>query len=154
MVRAVLSLMERLGRAVTRTVVFGLQGVAIGYCIFEYGIQTSHCTGPSMEPTIHDGDIIVIEKISAIRNSFKRDDIVVCRSPSEPDSYLCKRLIGLPGDILTSPDIGSQEVPRGRVWLQGDNYNNSHDSKDFGPVPMGLLKGRAIFKLNTWEILR
>jgi len=144
----------KLGRFFTKTVATGLKGFVIGYCIFEYGIEVTYCTGPSMEPTIHDGDYIVIDKITTMTMSFKRGDIVVCRSPSDPHSFLCKRVIGMPGDLVESPDIGCQFVPKGGVWLQGDNYINSHDSRNFGAVPMGLLKGRAFFKLNTWEPLK
>lgn len=60
----------------------------------------------------------------------------------------------MPGDVLTSPVIGDVTVPRGRVYLQGDNYRNSYDSRTFGPVPIALLEGRAIFKLNKWEPLQ
>lgn len=41
------------------------------------------------------------------------------------------------------------QVPEGHVWLQGDNTLNSHDSRQFGPVPYALLKGRAIVRLRV-----
>ena len=84
------SFVTKLGSLATRT----LKGFVIGYCIFEFGIEVTYCTGPSMEPTIQNGDYIVLEKITTLRKSFKRCDIVVCRSPSDPHSFLCKRLVG------------------------------------------------------------
>lgn len=39
------------------------------------------------------------------------------------------------------------QVPAGHVWLEGDNLENSCDSRDFGPVPQGLIRGRVICKV-------
>lgn len=38
-------------------------------------------------------------------------------------------------------------VPKGHVWLEGDNSENSIDSRTYGPVPMGLIQSRAIVRL-------
>ena len=39
------------------------------------------------------------------------------------------------------------QVPRGHVWLEGDNPLNSTDSRQYGPVPWALLQGRALVKV-------
>lgn len=39
------------------------------------------------------------------------------------------------------------QVPKGHVWLEGDNPLNSTDSRNFGSVPAGLIRGRAVFRL-------
>lgn len=38
-------------------------------------------------------------------------------------------------------------VPKGQMWVHGDNLNHSHDSKAFGSVPLGLLRGKAVLKV-------
>ena len=38
-------------------------------------------------------------------------------------------------------------VPRGQVWLQGDNLKTSRDSREYGPVPVSMLQGKAIYKV-------
>lgn len=43
--------------------------------------------------------------------------------------------------------VGGQ-VPPGHVWLQGDNTLNSHDSRDYGPVPYNMLLGRVVFRVR------
>ncbi|KXJ80152.1 mitochondrial inner membrane protease subunit 1 [Aedes albopictus] len=38
-------------------------------------------------------------------------------------------------------------VPRGHLWIEGDNVQNSSDSRNYGPVPIGLVKSRAICRV-------
>jgi Signal peptidase, peptidase S26 len=38
-------------------------------------------------------------------------------------------------------------IPKGHVWLAGDNVNNSTDSRRYGPVSSQLLRGKVILKL-------
>ena len=44
-------------------------------------------------------------------------------------------------------------IPQGNVWLLGDNPSNSRDSRDYGPVPVGLIMGKAVGKFDfaTWQ---
>uniref|UniRef100_A0A8C3K8Z5 Inner mitochondrial membrane peptidase subunit 1 n=1 Tax=Calidris pygmaea TaxID=425635 RepID=A0A8C3K8Z5_9CHAR len=53
--------------------------------------------------------------------------------------------------------VASRQVPKGHVWLEGDNLRNSTDSRCYGPVPYGLIRGRICFKiwpLNDFGFLR
>ncbi|KAJ3124528.1 hypothetical protein HK098_001076 [Nowakowskiella sp. JEL0407] len=84
-------------------------------------------------------------------------DIVVCISPISPTKFVCKRVIGLPGDkVLINPPLYPDEdqhrkeyliVPEGYVWIQGDNLPFSIDSRDYGPIPVGLIRGRVRARL-------
>jgi signal peptidase I len=47
-------------------------------------------------------------------------------------------------------DVAPQEVPPGHVWLAGDHRDRSADSRVFGPVPVGRIKGRAFLALASW----
>lgn len=38
-------------------------------------------------------------------------------------------------------------VPKRHLWLEGDNSENSIDSRTYGPVPMGLVQSRAAVRL-------
>ncbi|RYQ96243.1 hypothetical protein Ahy_B08g091925 [Arachis hypogaea] len=44
--------------------------------------------------------------------------------------------------------IGLCPMPKGHVWIQGDNIFASHDSRHFGPVPYGLIQGKVFFRKN------
>nr|KAF7429971.1 hypothetical protein H0235_006369 [Vespula pensylvanica] len=97
-----------------------------------------------MEPTIHSKDILFTEHISTRLRWYKKGDIIISICPSNPRQHICKRVVGLPGDSIRH-GFTTHIVPIGHVWLEGDNSSNSTDSRIYGPVPQGLLRGRAIF---------
>jgi signal peptidase I len=51
---------------------------------------------------------------------------------------------------LPCGDVEAQVVPKGTVWLAGDHRDHSADSRAFGPVPVGRIKGRAWMALVSW----
>lgn len=74
-------------------------------------------------------------------------DVVVVRSPEDPKCLLCKRIAALSGERVRTETEEEVKIPKGHVWLLGDNPNWSKDSRHFGAVPYGLIRGRAWFKV-------
>lgn len=68
-------------------------------------------------------------------------------------SNLYGLVLGKGGDVIAVPRAGNfggaqrVEVPLGHLWLQGDNKDNSTDSRDYGPVPYGLIRGKVFVKV-------
>uniref|UniRef100_A0A8C3W1Q7 Mitochondrial inner membrane protease subunit n=1 Tax=Catagonus wagneri TaxID=51154 RepID=A0A8C3W1Q7_9CETA len=86
---------------------YTIQYGCIAHCAFEYVGGVVMCSGPSMEPTIQNSDIVFAENLSQHFYSIQRGDIVIAKSPSDPKSNICKRVIGLEGDkILTNSPSG------------------------------------------------
>ena len=144
--------------------------------------------GPSMQPTLKDGEWVVIERVSSLGESWspRRFDNVVIK---DNDENLSKRIIGLPGDIIeiekglihlnkkelkdpfgrgeisfylvdennnnlkywNGPEAGkavvnlvsqaAQEVPKGFVWVIGDNRRDSW----FGLLPIKNIVGKILY---------
>lgn len=105
-----------------------------------------------MLPTLADHGEYVIEDRLSLRlfpGRLRRGDLVVLQSPIEPGRSICKRIIGMPGDVICVDPTGeyapSSEyviIPKGHVWISGDNAAYSRDSRLYGPVSMSLIQGR------------
>lgn len=71
------------------------------------------------------------------------------RSPGNSSHVAVKRVIGLPGDRITTREPcmkATQIVPYNHVWLEGDaeDPGRSMDSNTYGPVSISLISGRVI----------
>mmetsp|Transcript_36731 Transcript_36731/g.92829 ORF Transcript_36731/g.92829 Transcript_36731/m.92829 type:complete len:189 (-) Transcript_36731:109-675(-) len=124
------------------------------HCISEYLVDLSICVGPSMMPTLEkDGSLVVTEQVSPRLGKLGLGDVVIATSPVDVRFTVCKRVTGMPGDrIVQAPDgpgLPGKEtiVPPGHIWLQGDNADNSRDSRLYGPVPQALVRGRVVYQL-------
>lgn len=106
-----------------------------------------------MCPTLNPkGDVLFAEYITP-RFGLNQGDVVVATKPTDPRISILKRIRGLPGDkIWVHPSTSAVPieitVPKGHVWLEGDNSSQSTDSRHYGPVPVALVRGRA--RLRVW----
>lgn len=111
-----------------------------------------------MSPTFnHHGDIALVERISVHAGRVGVGDVVVARSVQNVRHVVIKRVLGMEGDLV--PVMGPRgrryvTVPAGHVWLQGDNYHNSTDSRTYGPVPYAMVLGKVFFKVLYSEKMR
>ncbi|HNB41481.1 MAG TPA: signal peptidase I [Anaerolineales bacterium] len=133
--------------------------------------------GFSMQPTLQDGEFVLVSKLSYKFGDFQRGDIIVFDFPMNPDEELVKRIIGVPGDHVMVRDShvyvneqmlnenyiaqaplysGDWIVPDGTLFVLGDNRNNSNDSKDWGLLPQGNVVGKAVliyWPPKFWKVL-
>ncbi|XP_063992408.1 mitochondrial inner membrane protease subunit 1 [Diachasmimorpha longicaudata] len=122
------------------------QYTCITHCVFEYIGDFIVCTGPSMEPTIYSKDILFTEHITPRLLKLKKGDIVIAKCPSNPRQHICKRIKAVEGERVRY-GFTTYLIPEGHIWLEGDNSSNSADSRQYGPVPQGLVRARAICKV-------
>lgn len=134
-------------------------------------VQVSVVRGSSMEPCLHDGDRLVVDRVTYSIAEVGRGDVVVLRYPRDPEVDFVKRVVGLPGEsvrlcdgelfvdgvrldgfgcIRDHADFGPLRVPAGQYFVLGDNRPISCDSRDFGLVPGELLKGRV--RARFWPL--
>ncbi|WP_087973331.1 signal peptidase I [Oceanobacillus rekensis] len=133
--------------------------------------------GESMEPTLYDGNLLMVNKIVYDLKDVDRFDVIVFHANKEED-YV-KRVIGLPGDEIeykydqlyvnsekvkekfldsyvqasdskpftqnfTLKEItGKQKVPEGKLFVMGDNRQDSLDSRSFGFISTEQLVGKV-----------
>ncbi|XP_061670283.1 mitochondrial inner membrane protease subunit 1 isoform X5 [Syngnathoides biaculeatus] len=133
---------------------YTIQYGCIAHCAFEYIGEIVVCSGPSMEPTIVNKDVVFSERMTRHLCKIQKGDIVIAKSLFDPNMNVCKRVIGLEGDkvYMSGPSnlFKTQTyVPKGHVWLEGDNLGNSTDSRSYGPVPYALIRGRVCLKIEA-----
>jgi signal peptidase I len=121
--------------------------------------------GSSMEPTLHGGEYVLVNKLSYRLGQPDYGDVIVFYYPRDPQQEYIKRVIGLPGDrvdihdgsvfvngqLLNEPYIaaapiypGTWLVPDNSLFVLGDNRNNSSDSHSWGAVPFDYVVGKAV----------
>lgn len=138
--------------------------IAIATVVFV--VQPTRVEGTSMEPTLHTGQRLVIEKVSYHLHPPVRGDIVVLKLEGRENTPLIKRVIGTSGDVvairnghvylngqmvqesylnqITVGELSSMVVPDGYLFVLGDNRGSSNDSRHFGMVPVDNVVGRAV----------
>jgi signal peptidase I len=151
-----------------------LLGATFMIVVHLFVVQISIVKGHSMEPSLHDGDRLVVDRVTFSFGEVHRGDVVVLRYPRNPTVDFVKRIVGLPGDLVSlrngqlwvngamAPDdwtcIADREtthdvaVPEGCYFVLGDNRPISCDSREFGLVPQDLLRGRV--RARFWPLDR
>ena len=112
--------------------------------------------GVSMLPTLAEaGEVVVEDRLTYKFRSIRRGELVVLKSPLDPNRIICKRVLGLPGDIVCvdptgqlAPPTEHVTVPQGHIWIIGDNASWSRDSREYGPVSISLIRARLAFRVS------
>ncbi|ODV79135.1 LexA/Signal peptidase [Suhomyces tanzawaensis NRRL Y-17324] len=144
-----------------RKSLLALTWIPVVYTFTNHVYQPYQIRGSSMSPTFNPGtdsttkDIVLVSKLKVKETSFTRGDVIMFRSPENPEKILTKRVVGLQGDRVRpkSPYPKAQTVvPRNHLWVEGDNAFHSIDSNNFGPVSQGLVVGKVVTIL--WPLSR
>lgn len=153
--------------------------VALAFCIRTFLVEPYMVEGSSMYPTLVNHERLVVDKLSYFVTDPQRGEIVVFRYPKDESRDFIKRVIAVGGDTIemrngrvlvngnameedyiwkedpkgaNRSDYRKAVVPRGHIFVLGDNRNNSEDSRfaDVDFVPHKLVKGRAL--LAFWPL--
>lgn len=150
--------------------------IAIIILLRIYVLATAEVVGTSMEPNFVDGNMTLVDQLSARFNKIDRFDIVAFHY-SNP-AYLIKRVIGLPGETIKYVDnqlyvngemveekfeiIGEVEdfeivVEEDSYFVMGDNRDASIDSREFGTISKDKIIGKpfvVIWPFRNFKIVK
>ncbi|HVW33656.1 MAG TPA: signal peptidase I, partial [Acidimicrobiia bacterium] len=148
--------------------------LAVALFVRGFLIQAFYIPSESMVPTLVKNDRVLVNKLSYKLHDVHRGDIVVFTAPPGAATAevkdLIKRVIGLPGETIEGrngsiyinnkpldepylpPDVRSRDfppekVPPHRVWVLGDNRQDSRDSTFFKSIDEHSIVGRAFVKI-------
>ena len=156
--------------------------LAIFVVVYLFFYQPHQVKGASMETNFHDGEYLLTNKYEFRFNNPKRGDVIVFKSPQNPDIDYIKRIIGMPGDtvklenshfyingvkldesnylsekIYTSQGNFLREgaeisVPPSYYFVCGDNRPVSSDSRAWGPINRSSIIGKS--QVRYWPFNR
>lgn len=179
----------------------------VALLIKSFLLQAFYIPSASMEPTLVEGDRVLVEKVSYRFDGPERGDVIVFEKdlvvpgaapedeslggrildsfrglfgfPTGTEQDFIKRVMAVGGDKIegrdgkvyvndelvdepylvegqqTSP-FGPAEIPEGKIFVMGDNRNNSDDSRNFGPIDADAVVGHAfllIWPPNDFDTL-
>ena len=134
-----------------------------------YVVAPIRVNGPSMNDTLKNKDIMILDEISYRFQKIKRFDIVVIHFE---DEYLIKRVIALPGETLEykndklyingkyvkedfshkkTDDIEKIKIPNNKYFVMGDNRTNSTDSRIIGFIDRDNIRGKTSLTLYPFN---
>lgn len=154
-------------RWLVEVVVIVAAAFVLALLVQQFLVKPFAIPSPSMEPTLVNGDRVLVNRLVYHFRSVERGDIIVFHPPkSEGSDPFIKRVVALAGDTVAVHDgalyvngVAQDEgyikeypimgefpetiVPSGHVWAMGDNRNNSGDSRVFGAVSEDAIVGAA-----------
>ena len=158
----------RLLREIIETVVLTI----LMFLVIRFAVQNFNIEGTSMEPTLHNTELILVDKWTYLFHPPSRGDIIVFIAPPAPSQDYIKRIIAIPGDRISISGTTvivdgvtlketyiapsnqgipypykpvSGIVPPNDYFVMGDNRRGSSDSRYWGYVPRKNIIGRAAF---------
>ena len=148
--------------------------LAVALVVRGFLIQAFYIPSESMVPTLVKNDRVLVNKLSYKLHDVHRGDVVVFKAPPGAATAevkdLIKRVVGLPGETIEgrngsifingnpldepylSPDVRSRDfppekIPPDKIYVLGDNRQDSRDSTFFHAVDEGAIVGRAFVKI-------
>lgn len=160
------------GNAFTEWFLVIAVAITAALLVRSFVLQQFAVSGHSMDTTLHDGDRVLVNKLSYRLHDPNRGDVVVLKTiEGAGERDLIKRVVALPGEtveyrscvlfvdgrelvepyldpeVVTPTACGQDQaplvVPAEFVFVLGDNRPGSKDSRDLGPISYEDLIGRA-----------
>lgn len=171
--------MNKVLKEVLNISIYILVTLVLTYCAVVFLGQRTSVIGSSMEPTLSDGDNLIVDKITYRFREPERFDIIVFPYQYTQNTYYIKRIIGLPGEkvrideegriyingevlkesygkeTIVDAGLAAEEITLGNdeYFVMGDNRNDSADSRfvSVGNIKRQNIMGRAWLRIYPFK---
>jgi signal peptidase I len=131
-----------------------------------------------MEPGFHTDEYVLVDKVTYLFHAPERGDIIVFHYPLDTTRDFIKRVIGVPGDVVSTTsssvivdgqtlhepyisvpfNFASDKWKLGpnQFFVMGDNRNNSLDSRSWGLLDKSYIVGKVVavyWPVTNWEFI-
>ena len=155
---------ERSALALLREVIETILLTLVIFVVINTLTSRFRIEGPSMNPTLHEGQYLIINKLIYKLHAPERGDIIVFHHPQNSERDLIKRVVGLPGEeihvregqvyidgvLLEEPYLAYSGGRSARYtlgedefYVLGDNRPNSDDSRSWGALQKDQIVGKV-----------
>ena len=171
--------MNKVMKEFLNTAIYLLCVLGAVWLVITFVGQRTEVEGASMENTLHNGDNLIVDKLSYRFRDPERFDIIVFPYQYKEDTYFIKRIIGMPGEtvqitdkgeilinreelvesygreVIKDPGLASDPITLGEdeYFVLGDNRNNSADSREpsVGNIQKKDILGRAWLRIWPFD---
>ena len=137
--------MNKFLKEVLSTGIYLLVVLILTYLVIAFVGQRTEVNGASMEPTLHDGDNLIVDKISYRFRDPERYEIVVFPYRHQENTYYIKRIIGLPGEIV--------QIKKGEVYINGELLGENYGLEKINVGEEGIAKDAIILGEDEYFVL-
>ena len=160
-----------------------LIAVLIGLLLVLFVVQRNEVIGSSMEPALHTGDQLIVEKVSKLVGGIHYGNIITVDAQGLPghigEKNIIKRVVGLSGDTIEikdgrvyrngaaieepylfgmvtregNPAYSTVTLKDGEIYVLGDNREVSLDSRRFGPIGKERVIGHVLLRFYPFAAI-
>ena len=117
-------------RELLNTAIYLLCVLGAVWLVITFVGQRTEVEGASMENTLHNGDNLIVDKLSYRFHDPERFDIIVFPFQFQDNTYYIKRIIGLPGETVQIMDDGS-------IYINGEKLEENYGMEIIKPETIG-----------------
>ena len=117
-------------RELLNTAIYLLCVLGAVWLVITFVGQRTEVEGASMENTLHNGDNLIVDKLSYRFHDPERFDIIVFPFQFQDNTYYIKRIIGLPGETVQIMDDGS-------IYINGEKLEENYGMEVIKPETIG-----------------
>jgi len=112
------------------------------FLVYSFGIRSS-MIGASMEPVLHNGQEILINRIAYQFTAPNRGDVVVFHPNGNQNTHLyVKRILGLPGETI--------QIRQGKLFINGELYYDDYSSELMDP---GIAENPIVLEADEFFVM-
>ncbi len=138
--------MNKVMKEIISTLLYLLLVLCLTWLIIQFVGQRTEVDGGSMEPTLYNGDNLIVDKISYRFHDPERFDIIVFPFKYKEKTYYIKRIIGLPGETV-------QIDLQGNIYINGELLAEGYGREVIKPENIGLAMEPVVLGEDEYFVL-